>query len=74
MIMVSMPFNRKPFQVTNMKGDMITVRNDEHMVTRNVFFFKYLPNYKKLEEEQNDDEEEDYYDSWVAGAQQPVPV
>ena len=54
---------------------MVTVSNAEHTVTRNVSFFKYLPNYNKPEEdEQDDDEDNGNYGDGVAGAQQPVMV
>ena len=74
---LSMPFNPKPYQVISVKGSMVTVSNAEHTVTRNVPFFKYLPNYNKPEEdEQDDDDEEDNgnYGDGVAGAQQQVIV
>ena len=66
-------FNPKPYQVIDIKGDTVTARNAEHTVTRNVSFFKYLPNYQKPEEEEQNDDEEDY-DGGVAGTQQPEMV
>ena len=43
----------------------MAVPNAEHTVTRNVSFFKYLPNYQKPEEEEQNDDED--YDDGVAG-------
>ena len=70
---LSMLFNPKPYQVIDIKGDMVTVRNAEHTVTWNGSFFKYLPNDQKPEEEEQKDDEEDYGHG-VAGTQQPEMV
>ena len=35
-----LPFEPKVWEVTNVKGTMITVRNGEEFLTRNVSFFK----------------------------------
>ena len=64
---LSMPFNPKPYQVIDIKGDMVVVRNAEHTVTRNVSFFKYLPNYQKPEEEEEEQNDDEDYDDGVAG-------
>ena len=62
---LSMPFNPKPYQVIEIKGNMVTVPNAEHTVTRNVSFFKYFKSYKKAGEEDQNDDEEDYDDGVV---------
>jgi len=39
----SLPYNPKPYTVITMKGSMITARTDDHVITRNISFFKPLP-------------------------------
>ena len=64
---LSMPFNITPCQVIEVKGNMVTARNAQHTVTRNVSFFKSLPKYKKENEEfeNHHDEENDYDDGMI---------
>ncbi|CAB3986536.1 Uncharacterized protein K02A2.6 [Paramuricea clavata] len=57
---LSMSFNPKPFQVIEIKGNMVTARNTERI--RNVSFFKCLTNYKNASEEDQNDEEEEFDD------------
>ena len=70
---LSMPFNPKPFQVSEIKGNMVTARNTERTVTRNVSFFKCLINYKNTSEEDQNDDEKDIDDN-IVGNQQPAIV
>ena len=72
---LSMPFNPKPYQVVRINGSMVTARNAEHTVTRNVSFFEYLPTYKEPEEEENDEEDdEEDDDDGETETQQPAIV
>ncbi|CAB3983491.1 PREDICTED: uncharacterized protein K02A2.6-like [Paramuricea clavata] len=70
---LSMPFNPKPFKVIEIKGNMVTARNTERTVTRNVSCFKCLTNYKNASEEDQNDEEDDFDDDIVEN-QQPTIV
>ncbi|CAB4009137.1 Transposon Ty3-I Gag-Pol poly [Paramuricea clavata] len=70
---LSMPFNPKPFKVIEIKGNMVTARNTERTVTRNVSCFKCLTNYKNASEEDQNDEEDDFDDGIVEN-QQPTIV
>ncbi|CAB3989654.1 Transposon Tf2-9 poly [Paramuricea clavata] len=70
---LSMPFNPKPFKVIEIKGNMVTARNTEPTVTRNVSCFKCLTNYKNASEEDQNDEEDDFDDDIVEN-QQPTIV
>ncbi len=69
---LSMPFNITPYQVIEVKGNMVTARNAQHTVTRNVSFFKTLPKYKKGNEENHRDEEDDYDDGMIEEQQEIV--
>ncbi|CAB3986500.1 Transposon Tf2-9 poly [Paramuricea clavata] len=70
---LSMPFNPKPFKVIEIRGNMVTARNTERTVTRNVSCFKCLTNYKNASEEDQNDEEDDFDDDIVEN-QQPTIV
>ncbi|CAB4028930.1 uncharacterized protein K02A2.6-like, partial [Paramuricea clavata] len=70
---LSMPFNPKPFKVIEIKGNMVTARNTERTVTRNVSCFKCLTNYKNASEEDQNNEEDDFHDGIVEN-QQPTIV
>ncbi|XP_028408174.1 uncharacterized protein K02A2.6-like [Dendronephthya gigantea] len=58
---LSLPFQSETIQSIEIKGNMVTARNAEQMVTRNVSFFKRLINYKNpILTDDEDDSDNDY--------------
>ena len=54
-------YDPRPYTITQRKGNMITAERDNHRITRNTSFFKYIENSGRSTD--YDDEESDYSDS-----------
>ena len=68
---LSTRYNPYPFQVTRIKGTMVTARRKDKYITRNVSHFKVIDNSTNCTDESSDEEEEEIDED---NTQQPVNV